>query len=268
MAIRKILIILGALLFLFACEETTEWELNPADNGQLVVEAILTDENIQQKVRLSQSYDQLNGTVEPVTDANVWVEVQGLTFQFANDQSEPGLYLSQTQFFVLNNLDYQLHIDWQGQQYAASSELSDVAPIPAITFNRTREDSLTLGDFIPLYNANQQAMYEMNIDWSHLSNNGLSKAKMFFYTFSNLDISEFVRPPRDTVYFPSGSIVVAKKFGLNDDFADYLRALAIETEWRGSFFYGASSSLPTNISNGAHGFFSTCAVITETIVAR
>ena len=88
-------------------------------------------------------------------------------------------------------------------------------------------------------------------------------------TISNsVDVNGFFRPPRDTIVFPVGSQVAIKKFGLNDDFATYLRSLAIETEWNGNFIYGASANLPTNISNDGLGFFSTCAVVMDTLVAR
>ena len=82
------------------------------------------------------------------------------------------------------------------------------------------------------------------------------------------DISERFPPPRQPVPFPKGSIVLIEKFGLNHDFADYLRALNIETNWNGTFFYSSGSNLPTNIEGGALGFFSTCATVKDTLIAR
>lgn len=252
-----------------ACEEAIDWELAPTTNGQLSVEAILTDHFSQQSIRLSKSYDGLNGAVPAVTDALVAVTVNGVMIAFTPDLSVPGLYKSDLPFSVIKDLEYTLTILWKDQLYTAKSQLSSVAPMPAITFRQMGDtDSLTFGDFVPLYNANQQAMYEMNIDWSHLSNDPKTSAKMFFYTFNTLDVSELVRPVQDTVVFPRGSIIIAKKYGLNDDFAAYLRALAIETNWKGGAFYGASASLPTNISPNGLGFFSTCAILVDTLIAE
>ena len=111
-------------------------------------------------------------------------------------------------------------------------------------------------------------MYQMQVDWSHLSNDPKDQALQYFYTFNSIDVASLVRPVRDTVFFPPGSIIVARKYGLSDTYADYLRALVIETEWRGGPFYSAAASLPTNISNGALGFFAASAVDVDTILAK
>lgn len=256
-------------LLLSACEEVTDWELQPGENGQLVVEAILTDERKIQEIRLSRSYDALNGAAPEVVDATVSVRVANQAVAFFPDPANPGRYLSDREFRVFQDLDYYLEIEWQGQIYNAVSRLSTVAPIPPIFFLPSENtDLVSLVEFATRYNPNQQAMYEVNIDWSHLTNEPPTQAKTYFYTFSDISVSDVVRPERETVLFPRGSVVQVRKFGLNDDFADYLRALMIETQWRGGAFYADGTSLPTNISGGAIGFFSTCAVLERVVVAR
>ncbi|MEN0046930.1 MAG: hypothetical protein AAF806_07735, partial [Bacteroidota bacterium] len=87
-------------------------------------------------------------------------------------------------------------------------------------------------------------------------------------TFSSVHLSALSRPEKEIVSFPKGSQVIVKKYGLNDDFAAYLRAKAIETEWNGTFFYSTAENLPSNISNDALGFYSTCAVLVDTLIAE
>lgn len=259
---------LSLIFFLSACEEATEWPLESGENEQLVVEGILTDELMFQNIRLSLSSDALNGAVQGVDNASVQVEVNGAIIAFAADSSTPGLYTSEIPFAVLDHLTYRLQVIWEDELYTAASELSTVAPMPAIRFlPYGGTDSLRFDEFAPLYNANQQAMYEMNVDWSHLTNEEEAAAKLLFFTFNTIDVSALIRPVQDTVRFPRGSRVIARKYGLNDDFAAYMRSLAIETYWRGGVFYGAAASLPTNISNDGLGFFSTCAVLTDTLIA-
>ena len=257
------------LLGFALCLEAIDWELEPGKNGQLVVEAILTDEVKIQEIKLSRSYDDLNGSPPTVSDALVYLEVNETLIEFEADESQPGVYLSAMPFAIIDDLEYLLMIDWQGITYTARSRLPDVAPIPTIRFVEADDpDSLTFARFDSLlYNANQQAMYELNVDWSHLSNEPNTAARLYFYTFNTIDVSEFIQPPEEKIVFPRGSIVIIKKFGLNDDFATYLRALAIETNWRGGPFYGTPASLPSNISNDGLGFFSTCAVLTDALIA-
>ena len=257
------------ILCLSACEEAIEWDLKTGENNRLVVEAILTNELTTQEVKLSKSYDGLNQEVPTIDDADVYVEVNGSVVRFFSDSLQEGCYKSEIPFAVLNNLEYKLHIDWQGVTYEASSFLSEVAPIPALTFTPHATDSNLIFNVLPfLYNANQQAMHEMDIDWSGLSTDSVSKARIIFYTFSSLEESELSRPNFEDVIFPVGSEVIIKKYGLNADFANYLRSLAIETEWNGGSFYSAPTSLPTNISNNGLGFFSTCAVLRDTLIAE
>ena len=218
---------------------------------------------------MTRSFDELNETPSVITDAVVSVNANQREFLFLHDDSNPGVYKSETPFKIVRNLNYQLKIEIDGAVYEAESQLSTVAPMPAIRFRKYRNtDSLIFANFVSPFNPNQDAMYEMNVDWSHLSSDSLTRARIFFYTFSSLDISEIVPPPAEEVAFPRGSIVKAKKYGLNPEFAEYLRAFAIETQWNGPLFYSSGSNLPTNISNGGLGFFSTCAVIEETVIAK
>lgn len=266
MPIAFLVSLIGCLV---ACEEAVEWEFQEGENGVLVVDAILTNEFIQQRLRLSLSHDELNGEAPPVSDAIVSVTANGVAYFFAPVPGDPGLYESTLPFAVFADLTYELEINWEDQRYTASSELSKVAPFPEISFLPFEDtDSLFFGAFAPIYNANQQAMYEMNVDWTHLHPDQESRAKLLFFTFSTINTGGLVRPAGDTTSFPRGSIVIAKKYGLNDNFADYLRALALETSWRGSVFYGPAANLPTNLSGGALGFFSTCAVLTDTLIAQ
>ena len=130
-------------------------------------------------------------------------------------------------------------------------------------------DSLVVVDEVaPLYAPDEQAVYEINIDWSHLTSEEPNHAKLFFYTFSTVDVNELFKPPQENVPFPKGSIVIETKYSLNDEFAAFYRALAMETEWQGGVYDENSSSLPTNISNGAHGFFGVSAVLSDTLVAE
>ncbi|MBX2870458.1 MAG: DUF4249 family protein [Saprospiraceae bacterium] len=264
-----ILFLVVLLWGLFACEEAVEWDFQEGENGVLVVDAILTNEFVQQTLRLSLSYDALNGSAPPVTDAIVSVTANDVSYFFAPVADDPGRYESTLPFTVFDDLTYELEVNWEGQRFTASSQLSEVAPFPEINFLPFKDtDSLFFGTFAPIYNANQQAMYEMNVDWTHLSADSEGRAKLLFFTFSTINTGGLVRPAGDTISFPKGSIVTAKKYGLNQDFADYLRALALETSWRGSVFYGPAASLPTNVSGGALGFFSTCAVLTDTLIAQ
>ena len=253
----------------FACEETIAWELQPAQDEYFVVEAILTNEMKHQQILLSLSFNELNGHPTPIPDAQITVTVNNTVYPFIHQAQQPGQYLSEAPFQVFAKLDYQLDIQWQGQSYQATSQLSNVAPIQKMNFIQAGMDSLRIDpSFAPVINQNQQTLHEVYVDWAHLTSQPPNQAKLLYFTFNSVDPSQIVRPQTDTVTFPIGSIITVKKYGLNDDYAGYLRSLALETQWKGGLLYGPSASLPSNISNGGLGFFSTCAVLTDTIIAQ
>jgi hypothetical protein len=258
------------VLSILACERSAEWPVTPGHGSRLVVESILTNELHTQEVWLTTTYDNLNDVPVPVLDAAVSVSAGGTTYLFDADPVIPGRYLSQAPFAVVSQLIYTLTLEWNGNIYSANAALSEVAPIPPIIF--TPAD--TLGHFmlsnnvVPVFNEVQQAMYQFDLDWSHIQPEGQNTARLFFYTFNTIHISEFLRPDNEDVFFPSGTIAVITKYGLTDDFAEYLRSVAIETTWNGILFYGNPENPVSNLSNEALGYFAACAVLHDTIIVQ
>ena len=257
------------LLILNACEAPVDWQFHPEENGALVVESIITNEMKTQEVLLSLSYSDLNGEAQPATGAEVKVLGAGQTWFFQEDPDQPGRYLSESAFAGLLHVKYQLQIGWNSNTYAAENFMVQVIPYTNLTFNPVAgTDSLTFGNVPPTFSPHEQAMYEIHIDWSHLTGSDSARAKVFFYTFNTLDVNQLLRPPKERILFPRGSIIIGKKYSLNPDFANYFRALAAETEWQGGILDEASASLPTNVSNGGLGFFGVSAVLSDTLVAE
>ena len=262
-------LVLVMLLIVFGCEEQVDWQFQPQENGALVVDAIITNEFKMQEVRLSLSYSGLNGQPEPVSDAEISISDGQNIFQFMEAPGDAGKYFSEEPFATQLGKIYTLDILWNSQEYSAENEMIAVFPFNTITFASYGEtDSLTVNEVAPLYSPDEQAMYEINIDWSHISNVEPNRAKLFFYTFSTIDVNELFKPSKETVAFPKGSIVIEKKYSLNEDFAAFYRALAMETDWQGGVYDENSASLPTNVSNGGVGFFGVSAVLVDTLIAE
>lgn len=250
------------------CEEAVEWELQPGNNGQLAVEAIVTDELHLQTVELSLTFDELNGTPRPVSGAVVSLQEEQQSIPFVELENEPGTYQSEQSFAAKPGISYRLEINWNEQLYEAESQMVEILPIPGIEYDTIGQDSLKIKGIGPLFDTLEQAWYEIEIDWNHLIPLDTSQAIQYFYTFSTIDVSELIRPVSEEVAFPKGSILRIKKYALNDDYAAYLRAFLLETAWQGGVYDENSSSLPTNISNGGGGFFAVAAVLRDTVVAE
>ncbi len=264
---------LSFILVLGSCEESGEWDGTASNESiaepVLVVDGILSNQLAFQEIRLSTSFVELNGIAPGIGDALVKVEANGFVYDFANDPAVEGLYKSQIEFKALPDLNYQLSVQWNDQVYNASSSLAFVSPIPEISFRTyANTDSLVLIDNIPIYNPSQESMYEIEIDWSHLTTVEPNQAKLFFYTFNAAHINGLIRPERMPVPFPKGSFVVVKKYGLSEGFADFLQGKVIETDWSGAWLYSTAENLSGNVDNDALGYFSVCSVLVDSLEAE
>lgn len=263
------ILILILILLTISCEEEIDWDLHSNGNSEVVVEALITNEDINQEIRLSQSFKELNDKANPIEGAQIFLFSETDTVIFEMDPDEPGLYKTNLPYRAKNGVPYLLLISHNGMQNHAVSYMAPVLPLPEVRFRTVGSgDSVEIEEIAPLYDPFEQAMYEVDIDWRHLFPGESSRAKMFFYTFNTIDGAELVRPTRERVIIPKGSFVILKKYGLNEQFADYLRALVMETEWNGGVYDEDSSSPPTNLNGDAQGFFAVCAVRTDTIVAQ
>lgn len=255
-----------AFFLFFGCETAVDWDFKPQDNGELAIEAILTNELKKQEVMLSLTYSDLNGEPLPATGAQVRVTGAGETHFFTEDPTGPGRYVSQEVFAAQLFTPYFLEIEWEGETYEAMSQSVQVLPFQPLSFAPYgATDSVVIANAPDLFSPHEQALYEIDIDWSHLIPGDSSRAKLFYYTFNTVDVSELFRPPIETLPIPRGSVVIQSKYSLDPGFAAYIRALAMENEWQGGVFDEASASLPTNVSNGGHGYFGVCAVVRDTL---
>jgi len=110
-------------------------------------------------------------------------------------------------------------------------------------------------------------MYEVLLDWSHVAGYGAQgTARLLSFAFNTLDVGQVFPPEKEKVWFPAGTIVIVRKYSLTDEFAAYLRALAMETQWHGGYFDEASANLPTNLSAGAIGYFAASSVLADTLI--
>ena len=264
------LIMLAVFFLITSCEKSVEWDIEAMSEPNLVIESILTDEIARQEVRLQLSASELNQFDIPITDAQITVRTGAVEYIFLHEASTPGCYKSTAAFGAVPLLDYELIVDWNGNRYSAQSQLAEVAPIPTLLFPRFGStDSLELNQsIVPILSTSQQAMYQFDLDWSHIYAEGANSARAFYYTFTSLHNSQFIRPPAAEVPFPKGTLVVVSKYGLDDDFADFLRATAIETDWNGSYFYGNPENATGNISGEALGYFAICALVRDTLIAE
>ena len=269
---KFVLYLLISLLFV-SCEEQTDWDLQTPDNDFIVVDGIITNELKVQTITLTKPVADPNAKPEAVSGAVVLVSANELTYTFIEDSSQPGTYLSEIPFLGLKNRTYSLLITQGINVYSSKSDLTP--PVSNFNFPEyEKNDTEYRFTKVPApYFPSLPARYEVLLDWSAApgyanENPDSCKAKLYYYTLPTIDVSEVFAPGMEKVSFPSGTIITVRRYSLTDEHAAFLRALLIETTWQGGYFNTAAANIPTNLSEGAIGFFAACGVAEKQEIAK
>jgi hypothetical protein len=252
------------LLLLTGCEKQYPWNFKTIESTSIIVDGIITNELIPQCIRLSRTNTEMNDTMSPVSGATVFVYDSLGAYEFVESDDKPGSYYSEP-FQVVVRQQYRLTILIENDTFQAVAE---AVPVTAM-------DSLivVLNDSTDLYwfrysGTGEPSMTEVFYDWSHdpdyCSIYGNCYAKETFYTLDNIDVNEIFHPPRKIIYFPHGTVLVRRKYGLSETHQQFIRSLLMETDWSGGIFDVQHGNVETNVSNGALGFFAACMVISDT----
>ena len=262
---KRWIYILGLLLF-FACEEATKWELDTLQENLLVVEAQITNELKRHSVKLSRTFTDLNGEAPPVSGALVVVIVENNITLFTEFPSGSGMYYSDSAQAVVGKT-YQLFIQLDDQEYTAVAEMVPVAPLKPLSYTIVNQESQLY--VINFQDSDDPSKKEYWISWGHLPGYGdlpltETLARTYHYTLESIDVNQLFKPDKDVIRFPAGSVVLRRKYSMSVAQQEFYRTFLSETQWRGSPFDIQKANVSTNLSEGAVGFFSVSAVVSDT----
>lgn len=263
---RKWILTIAPIIFLLACEEPTDWELDTSSTNLLVVEAQITNELKSHVVRLSRTMKDMNGQPEPVSGAVVIVGTEGVIVRFIEFPAGSGFYVSDSVQAVVGK-EYQLYINLNGKEYTAFTSMVPVTPLKPLSYQLADE---TNGLYeINFQDSDQASKKEYWISWAHLPGYGDAPltetvARTFHYTLESIDVNQLFKPDKQKVLFPEGSIVLRRKYSMSRDQQEFYRTFLAETAWRGSPFDVQKGNVVTNFSEGAIGYFAVSTVVADT----
>ncbi len=259
-------LIFSCLVILFSCEKEIDWDIKSENIDRLVVDGIITNENIQHTIKLSVTYQDLNLQVQAVSGANIVVTADEESFEFIEASEEPGTYYS-SPFQAVVDKQYQLTIEYNGLISEATAEGVSVTSLEEFQISENEENGL----FRYIYReSGSSSMLDLNYNWEMIPDYCASYGSCFaletFYTLDNIDVNRIYAPEKQIIWFPAGTTLIRKKYSLSEEHQRFLRSLLMETEWRGGLFDVQHGNIATNLSNGALGFFAVCMVVSDTIV--
>lgn len=254
-----------------SCEKKADWEMQQGTLPEIIVEGIITDEFRVQEIKLSKPVREVNAEPEKVSDAEVIVTVDGIVYSFHELAGQPGIFVSDVPFIGVPGKEHSLLVVYKGKIFSAKSGMVPwIGNMNFDTYSVAKNGDEYAIQWKPRpYNPIFSFMYELLLDWSDGKKDTLdTHARMYNYTLPTLDVSQVFPPAVETVKVPAGTLVRERRYTLTEGYAAYLRALLSETTWQGGFFSLASAKVPTNVSNGAAGFFTACSVKTYSDVIK
>ena len=268
---KKLLYALGIIsLVLSSCTKIIDIELNDEDSQRLVVDGWFTTETRAHEINLTLTTSYFHNETAPrATGATVYV-TDG-TNQIAFSESDPGVYVSPITAGEFNTT-YTLHIEYGGEVYESTAYIDSISPL----------DSLACE---PWYNLQgEHEGYDVNI-WAQempgkgdhylwrLHHNGVLVSDTLNEIY--FDNDEYLP---DGLYFANWNIewvdgqpgdqVRLEQHRISGETYDMMMAMMLETEWKGSIFDAPPANVPSNISNGALGFFIASAEVSNTCVIQ
>jgi hypothetical protein len=250
------------LVLLVSCEEKTTWEIQSSEIFA-VADCILTNELKTQELRLYRSSEKLNELPAGISGAVVEISDGSQTVNFIEDDTEKGKYVSAVPFMATVGIIYRLTISLGDKADTAYAEMTGIAPLEAIDI--APKDSF----YQFIYHESQDAsMMEVYYDWSatpdYCVNYGFCDASEVYYTLDNIDAEKVFAPDRQIITFPEKTRIIRKKYSLSPAHQQFVRALLLETEWRGGLFDAEQGNVPTNFGHGIRGWFGACSVLSDT----
>ncbi|RLD01622.1 MAG: hypothetical protein DRI32_09370 [Chloroflexi bacterium] len=226
---------------------------------------MITSEFKEQEIMLYSSSGEMNDSPVPYSGAGLWIWDGSRVFTFLQSDT-PGLYKSEP-FAATVSSGYWLLLKAGTHVDTAFAVAAPVSPFKRDTIKR--KDNL----YKFIYGGSDlPAITDVYFDWSsdpaYCNVYGSCYAKSTYYTLQTIDVVEEFAPDKQEILFPTGTVIIRKKYSLSPAHQAFIRSLLIETEWRGGLFDTEQGNVPTNFFGNTKGWFGVCMVINDTAVVR
>lgn len=258
-----------ALLLLTGCTKEIELDLNNEEFQRLVVEAWLTDEEKAHEVKLTLTADYFkNELPEPAEGAIV--SISDGTAIFELNEAEPGRYFTDENLKGEAGKSYTLNITYKGEKYTATSILEAAPPIDqlGIIEEEDSDEGDEFNEYTILLHTTEPEGKGDHYYWKSFPENMPDDPTRTFWEVAG---DEFVDGNliggAEILYVEAqpGETFVFEQYRITEEAFDFLLAIQFETQFKGGLFDSPPANIPSNVDNGAVGFFITAGVVKSTV---
>jgi hypothetical protein len=266
--IWKYIVLIIIILSSVSCEELIDLKVHDSNLEILVVEGMITTDTTAHYVWLSLTGGfYLEKETPKVSGARVKIlDDTGHIFEL--EEQAPGVYKTEDDVYGLPGVNYTLVIEYDNTIYEATSKMSRLVYIDSLSY---RWDNFINSYRILLYGQEPSGVGDSYM-W-HLYKNGelvtdrLSKIQIANDDFIDGNyINGFEVDGWDTDFnFRQGDTILVAKHVITKETFNYLAAV-FQERTGGMSGMRPPANIPSNVSNGALGWFHTAAITRATIV--
>ena len=278
MIMKKLTYIIAVLsIFTFySCEEKIDFDLNNQENSRLVVEGSITDQAKAHVVKLTRTTSYYENQPAP-KETGATVTISDGTSTHTLTETSAGVYETAPTYKGEIGKSYTLEITTKdNDSYSATSTIYSVAPIDtigAIYEEGYHEGGAYYhGGYTLMHFGPEPAGIGNNYMWLvDLNGKSLTKnvSEITFVTDEFVDgnyINGFEfhfidELDADSILALEDTLkLTVEMHSISRGYYEFMLAIMLETDWRGGLFDGPPANIPSNISNGALGYFRASAV--------
>jgi len=263
-------ILVGSILTLASCTEKIDLELNEDENIRLVVDGWVTNQLQQHEVRLTTTSSYFATQEAPKADgATVTLSDGSTTWPLVEE--EPGLYRTPALAGEIGKT-YRLDIVWEGEGYTAASYLDTVADIDSLAYEyHVFPDEPEENHYDLIIWTQELPGVGDNYMWRVLKNGVPQASDLTDITFVEdalVDGMYIGNVQIETVDAQIGDTIRLDQFAITAEAYDIFTAVMSETAWNGGLFDAPPANVPSNVSNGALGYFGAAGVSSYEVVIQ
>ena len=257
-----------------SCEKDVILELSDTQGKYLIVEANIDDSRVRQMIRLYRSgsfYEDEKGL--PVSDAIVSISDGSNEYLFTEPTSgdhKGNYYNQELSAFLITGKEYHLTVKDEGNIYTASSIIKPVPDVDSVT---------TRVNFLSRLGIINEALIDIYIHFKNMPDRGnyylinvyindniqtFTPSQKTVLSDENLEgyVSVYIRSVRLSE-LNKGDKITLEMRSISKEQYDFYTDFFVQTELSGNPFAGAPpANIPTNLSEGARGFFQVSSVST------
>jgi len=276
------------LLVCGSCLEPLDWTDDIEPTNTIVVEGLITTEAGPHVVYLRRTQDVIaEGPGPGVEGAEVFIGDGESEFQL--DEIAPGIYQTDSTIRGEVGKTYDLRIEFDGEVYSATANMIEAEPLEMLEVRPWAGDPNN-SDGFQYFEFTYRSNFGVPAPYNYSVNLRLPDNVKDYYP-ENWDIPQWItcvlssedNVLRDSTYylhpgleppalfadgestyagFTYGTVVTEKFYSMTPLHYTFIRAVMSESDWKGLGPFGyLPANVPTNISNGALGWFAASDVV-------